>query len=171
MRGRYPSIGITCWPSSESTTNMNTSKVAHLGLTDAEEAALLSFIQTLTDGTHVARIGAGPRRRMGLLSRHLGVATTWGTPPGTIIVLVPLPLFMSRPCAALPGSVVVCIEPMLPVMKAGPLDVWIALPRAVPGELRNEPAAHASPAAPATSEAVRTATVLQVLTIDVSVFI
>jgi cytochrome c peroxidase len=51
MRARYPGVGVTCWPAPESTTNMNTSKVGHLGLTDAEEAALLSFIQTLTDGT------------------------------------------------------------------------------------------------------------------------
>jgi hypothetical protein len=29
---------------------MNTSKVGHLGLTDAEEDALVSFLQTLTDG-------------------------------------------------------------------------------------------------------------------------
>jgi cytochrome c peroxidase len=29
---------------------MNTSKVGHLGLTDDEENAIVSFMQTLTDG-------------------------------------------------------------------------------------------------------------------------
>jgi cytochrome c peroxidase len=34
----------------ESTANMNTSKVGRLGLSDSEEDALVSFMQTLTDG-------------------------------------------------------------------------------------------------------------------------
>jgi cytochrome c peroxidase len=42
--------GKTCWPASESTDNVNTSKVGHLGLSDAEEDALVAFMQTLTDG-------------------------------------------------------------------------------------------------------------------------
>jgi cytochrome c peroxidase len=42
--------GTTCWPASESTTNMNTSKVGQLGLSDAEENAIVTFMQTLTDG-------------------------------------------------------------------------------------------------------------------------
>jgi cytochrome c peroxidase len=45
-----PGEGTTCWPAPESTDNMNTSKVGHLGLTDAEEDAIVSFMQTLTDG-------------------------------------------------------------------------------------------------------------------------
>jgi cytochrome c peroxidase len=45
-----PGEGTTCWPAPESTDNMNTSKVGHLGLSDAEEDALVSFMQTLTDG-------------------------------------------------------------------------------------------------------------------------
>jgi cytochrome c peroxidase len=45
-----PGEGVSCWPAPESTANMNTSKVGHLGLTDAEEDALVSFMQTLTDG-------------------------------------------------------------------------------------------------------------------------
>src|ERR1700722_15213799 len=53
----------------------------------------------------------------------LGVATTCGTPPGTISVLVPLPFPMRNPCPPLPGTVVVSNEPRLPVMNAGPLDV------------------------------------------------
>src|SRR5712672_2970812 len=42
--------GTTCWPAPESTDNMNTSKMGQLGLTDAEEDAIVSFMQTLTDG-------------------------------------------------------------------------------------------------------------------------
>src|SRR5258708_1611668 len=45
-----PGEGTTCWPAPETTDNMNTSKVGHLGLTDAEEDAIVSFMQTLTDG-------------------------------------------------------------------------------------------------------------------------
>ena len=43
--------GTTCWPAPESTDNMNTSRVGRLGLTDAEEDAIVSFMQTLTDGS------------------------------------------------------------------------------------------------------------------------
>jgi cytochrome c peroxidase len=42
--------GTTCWPAPESTANMNTSRVGQLGLTDADEDALVAFMQTLTDG-------------------------------------------------------------------------------------------------------------------------
>jgi cytochrome c peroxidase len=42
--------GTTCWPAPESTDNMNTSRVGHLGLSDAEEDAIVSFMQKLTDG-------------------------------------------------------------------------------------------------------------------------
>jgi cytochrome c peroxidase len=42
--------GTTCWPAPESTANMNTKRVGNLGLTDAEEDAIVSFLQTLTDG-------------------------------------------------------------------------------------------------------------------------
>jgi cytochrome c peroxidase len=45
-----PGEGTTCWPAPESTDNINTKRVGRLGLTDAEEAALVSFLQTLTDG-------------------------------------------------------------------------------------------------------------------------
>jgi cytochrome c peroxidase len=45
-----PGEGTTCWPAPESTANMNTSKMGHLGLSDAEEDALVAFMQTLTDG-------------------------------------------------------------------------------------------------------------------------
>lgn len=39
-----------CWPAPETTENMNTSKVGNLGLSDAEEDALVAFMQTLSDG-------------------------------------------------------------------------------------------------------------------------
>jgi hypothetical protein len=42
--------GTTCWPAPESTANMNTKRVGRLGLSDSEEDALVSFMQTLTDG-------------------------------------------------------------------------------------------------------------------------
>jgi hypothetical protein len=42
--------GMTCWPAPESTSNMNTKRVGRLGLSDAEEDAIVGFMQTLTDG-------------------------------------------------------------------------------------------------------------------------
>jgi cytochrome c peroxidase len=42
--------GTSCWPAPESTQNMNTSKVGNLGLTDAEEDAIVAFLRTLSDG-------------------------------------------------------------------------------------------------------------------------
>jgi cytochrome c peroxidase len=41
--------GTTCWPAPESADNMNSS-VGRLGLSDSEEDAIVSFLQTLTDG-------------------------------------------------------------------------------------------------------------------------
>jgi cytochrome c peroxidase len=45
-----PGEGMACWPAPETTANMNTSKVGRLGLSVAEEDAIVSFMQTLTDG-------------------------------------------------------------------------------------------------------------------------
>ena len=45
-----PGEGISCWPPPESTDNINTKRVGRLGLSDEEENALISFMQTLTDG-------------------------------------------------------------------------------------------------------------------------
>jgi cytochrome c peroxidase len=42
--------GTTCWPAPESNANINTKRVGHLGLSDADEDAIVSFMQTLTDG-------------------------------------------------------------------------------------------------------------------------
>jgi cytochrome c peroxidase len=49
-RPNDPGEGITCWPAPESTENMNTKRVGRLGLSEEEENALVSFMQTLTDG-------------------------------------------------------------------------------------------------------------------------
>jgi len=45
-----PGEGTTCWPAPESTDNMNTKFMGRIGLSDDEENALVSFMQTLTDG-------------------------------------------------------------------------------------------------------------------------
>ena len=45
-----PREGTGCWPVPEETANMNKTRVGHLGLSDAEEEAIVSFMQTLTDG-------------------------------------------------------------------------------------------------------------------------
>ena len=45
-----PGEGTTCWPAPESTANMNTKRVGRLGLSEAEEDAIVSFLQTMTDG-------------------------------------------------------------------------------------------------------------------------
>jgi cytochrome c peroxidase len=49
-RANDPGEGTTCWPAPESTANMNTSRVGRLGLPDADEDALVSFMRTLSDG-------------------------------------------------------------------------------------------------------------------------
>jgi hypothetical protein len=45
-----PGEGTTCWPAPEPTANMNTKRVGRLGLSEAEEDAIVSFLQTMTDG-------------------------------------------------------------------------------------------------------------------------
>jgi cytochrome c peroxidase len=45
-----PGEGTTCWPAPESTDNMNTKRVGRLGLSAADEDAIVSFMQTLSDG-------------------------------------------------------------------------------------------------------------------------
>jgi hypothetical protein len=59
---------------------------------------------------------------------YLGVKTVCGTPPGVNSVLLPLPLFVRKPCTPLPGTVTVSIDPTSPVTNAGPLDVTIECP-------------------------------------------
>jgi len=38
---------------------MNTSRVGRLGLSDAEEDAIVSFMQTLTDGFYACQLAVG----------------------------------------------------------------------------------------------------------------
>ncbi len=45
-----PGEGTTCWPAPESTVNMNTKRMGRLGLSEAEEDAIVSFLQTMSDG-------------------------------------------------------------------------------------------------------------------------
>ena len=102
---------------------------------------------------------------------YRGVATICGVLPVAINVLVPLPLLISRPCAVLPGIVVVSSDPIWPVMNAGPLDVRTGRSSVGPctlgkadapdgAEAGCAPAAKAGPPSPtsdpdATSKAVR----------------
>ncbi len=43
-------IGVTCWPEAETPANVNHTELGDLGLTDQEEAAIVAFLKTLTDG-------------------------------------------------------------------------------------------------------------------------
>jgi len=45
-----PGEGTTCWPAPESTANMNTKRMGRLGLSETEEDAIVSFLQTMSDG-------------------------------------------------------------------------------------------------------------------------
>jgi cytochrome c peroxidase len=45
-----PGEGTRCWPAPETTANMNTRFIGKLGLTDAEEDAIVAFLRTLSDG-------------------------------------------------------------------------------------------------------------------------
>ena len=49
-----PVFGVNCWPAPEVRQNMNTDRMGNLGLTAAEERALVAFLRTLWDG-YVAR--------------------------------------------------------------------------------------------------------------------
>ena len=41
---------VSYWPLPETALNMNTEELGDLGLTEAEEEAIVAFMQTLTDG-------------------------------------------------------------------------------------------------------------------------
>lgn len=43
-------IGQTCWPAPEVADNLNTTEIGNLGLSADEEAALVAFLRTLSDG-------------------------------------------------------------------------------------------------------------------------
>lgn len=43
-------LAQNCWPAPEIAANLNTAELGNLGLTDAEENAIVAFLKTLTDG-------------------------------------------------------------------------------------------------------------------------
>lgn len=43
-------VGVTCWPAPAQAANLNHGETGKLGLTDAEEDAVVAFLATLTDG-------------------------------------------------------------------------------------------------------------------------
>lgn len=45
-----PGEKLTCWPPPEQPANVNTTQMGHLGLSNAEEDAIVAFLKTLTDG-------------------------------------------------------------------------------------------------------------------------
>jgi len=45
-----PGEGVSCWPAPETTAHMNTRFVGNLGLTGAEEDAIVAFLKALSDG-------------------------------------------------------------------------------------------------------------------------
>lgn len=46
---QHPGFGVSGWPAPEISENVNTEELGNLGLTPAEEAALVAFMKTLTD--------------------------------------------------------------------------------------------------------------------------
>ena len=45
-----PQPGVNCWPEPEVAENVNTGELGDLGLTPDEEAAIVAFLRTLSDG-------------------------------------------------------------------------------------------------------------------------
>jgi cytochrome c peroxidase len=45
-----PQASVKCWPAPEVAANMNTKEVGNLGLSPEEEAAIVAFLKTLSDG-------------------------------------------------------------------------------------------------------------------------
>jgi len=45
-----PQPGVNCWPAPEVPQNVNTAELGNLGLTPEEEAAIVAFLKTLSDG-------------------------------------------------------------------------------------------------------------------------
>jgi cytochrome c peroxidase len=48
-----PKPGINCWPAPEVSANLNKEELGDLKLTAAEEAAVVAFMKTLSDGYEV----------------------------------------------------------------------------------------------------------------------
>jgi len=45
-----PKPGVNCWPAPEVPENVNKTELGNLGLTRGEEAAIVAFLKTLSDG-------------------------------------------------------------------------------------------------------------------------
>lgn len=58
-------LAQNCWPEAQIKTNVNTSELGDLGLTEIEEIAIVKFMRTLTDGFEpppdVKKLAPGPR--------------------------------------------------------------------------------------------------------------
>jgi len=50
-----PGEKISCWPAPEDVSNLNKKQLGQLGLNEQEEAAVVAFLQTLTDGYQMPR--------------------------------------------------------------------------------------------------------------------
>ena len=48
-------LKMNCWPEPEVSDNVNSDELGDLGLTDAEEDAIVAFLETLTDGFKVKK--------------------------------------------------------------------------------------------------------------------
>jgi cytochrome c peroxidase len=48
--GEKDALKMDCWPAPEISDNVNTDELGNLGLTDAEEDAIVAFMKTLSDG-------------------------------------------------------------------------------------------------------------------------
>jgi cytochrome c peroxidase len=53
-------IAQDCWPEPEIAENVNTDELGNLGLSDAEEDAIVAFLKTLTDGFEAPADGNTP---------------------------------------------------------------------------------------------------------------
>lgn len=43
-------LGVDCWPRPEVAANVNNAELGNLGLSPDEEAAIVAFLKTLSDG-------------------------------------------------------------------------------------------------------------------------
>ena len=51
-------LAAKCWPAPEVAANVNTAELGNLGLSPAEEAAIVAFLMTLSDGYGAGAMGA-----------------------------------------------------------------------------------------------------------------
>lgn len=54
-------LAANCWPAPEVAENVNTAELGNLGLTPEEEAAIVAFLKTLSDGAMPGRFGQSKR--------------------------------------------------------------------------------------------------------------